>query len=246
MTYTPISFVGEPVFKATRLLWAGGPVRLHMQRFPGNFHFPDDQLAILAPREQDRLVSAVRPEKAHRAMRTRLQLRLMLADVLGERPGEIELVTDDEGRPGLHPRYGIARDSLDFSVSYEPQGFAVCLAHGHRVGVDIQRFSFRQKRNFDRLFGGPYTRKSITRLEVQELWTRMEAYGKMQGEGLGHGMQRLYRIAIDPARAEIPCRFYDLRFGLGTSVAVCLSGAPAQLAGVTLERIDPVMKQGAA
>lgn len=234
MTFSTHDFTGQAVFPAVSLKWAGGPAVLHMERFPSSYRFPEANLAVLAPRERQRLDRAVRPDKAHRALAARYRLRMMLAEVLNEAPEEIALVTDAEGRAGLDSRYGIARDELDFSVSYEPQGLAVCLAHRHRVGVDIQRFSHRQKDSFDKLFGGLRARKRETCLEIQEIWTRMEAYGKMQGEGLGHGLHRLYQIAIHPEKADIACNFFDFRFGLGTSIALCLSGrvkGPVCIAG---------------
>ncbi|MBO9463659.1 hypothetical protein J7443_00310 [Tropicibacter sp. R15_0] len=210
-----------------RLNWPGGPAQLHMQRLLSNYRLPSHMLDQLTKRDRQRLERSPRPDKTHRALAARVELRQMLGAVLNMPGPEIELVNDSEGRPGLHPRYGVPREALDFSISYGAFGFAVCITAGRRVGLDIERFSPKQADSFDKLFGSRQARRAKTHFIPQELWTRMEAYGKMQGEGLGYGMQKLFKIAMDPGAAPIPCHFLDFRMGVGVSASVCLSGPEA-------------------
>lgn len=225
MTLINTSFVGVEVPMPQPIHWKGGPARLYMQRLLNNYRLPEAELANLTSQEQNRLLRSPRADKTHRALAARVQLRKMLGEVLECAPLEVELQTDAEGRPGLHPRYMIPAQKIDFSVSYAPQGFVVAVSQGHRIGADIQKFNQKQKDSFGHIFGGFLARRHQTKMEPQALWTRMEAYGKMQGEGLGYGMQKLYQIALHPERANIPCQFYDIRFGVGTSLCLCLSGS---------------------
>lgn len=209
------------------LSWEGGLGQLTVTRTQTNFRLPAAQVSHLSVAERKRLLKSPRPEKTQRSLAARVSLRKMLGQVLDMAPVDVAFITDAEGRPGLCPSYGIGTDVLDFSVSYGPLGYGVCITKGRRVGIDVQRFSPKQRSSFDRLFGNHFTRRGVTRLEAQEIWTRMEAYGKMQGKGLGYGMQALYKIAIDPSTAPIACHFLDYRMGVGTSLCVCVSGPPA-------------------
>lgn len=227
MTLHTQDFLGTALPYPNVVHWPGGPAQLFMQRFPARFSLGADDIAQLLPDEKLRLTRSARQSKAHLGLAARLQLRRMLSDILACAPSDIILTNNPDGRPQLHPDHGIAALSLDFSISYTPQGFAICIAKDRRVGVDMQRFNTRQEDNFETLFGGYQQRRHSTTLRPQELWTRMEAYGKMQGEGLAHGLHRLYRIALKPQTADIGCHFIDFRYGSGISLSLCLSGAAA-------------------
>lgn len=225
MTVTQIAELERP--HSQTLFWPGGVGQLNVTSTPSNFRLPAQEVGHLSTAERKRLLKSPRPDKTQRSLAARVALRKMLGEVLHEAPAQVAFVTDAEGRPGLNPAYGIGTDLLDFSVSYGPQAYSVCVTKGRRVGVDIQRFSAKQRASFDRLFGCYFARRGVTRLEPQEIWTRMEAYGKMQGQGLGYGMQALYKIAINPSCAPIECHFLDYRLSMGTSLSVCLSGPPS-------------------
>lgn len=230
MTKISYDYVGFPIFgteEGPQIRWPGGVAQLCMRRFGPGYRLSEAELAALVPSEMARLKASHRPAKTHRGLAARLRLRRMLAAVLDCPAEEVRLHAGADGRPMLHPAHGTAAASLDFSISYVPQGFAVCLAQGRRVGVDLQGFTARQEANFETLFGGYWARRAVTRLEPHEIWARMEAYGKMQGEGLAHGLQKLYRIAIEPERGAIACQFRDFRFGQGIALSLCLSGPPA-------------------
>lgn len=220
---------GTPVGLPNIITWSGGSAQLHMQRLHTNFRFPEEELHHLSLEERLRLKTKTRVDKANRALAARLKLRKMLSEVLACQPNEIQFVTDAEGRPGLHPQHGIERSELDFSISYGPMGFAVAISHGQRVGLDIEHFAPSHQESFLQIFGDTMQERGIDNFRPQELWVRMEAYGKLQGEGLGYGMRKLFDIAIEPEKAPIPCKFFDFRFGLGTSGSVCLSGSPEEL-----------------
>lgn len=209
------------------LTWAGGLGQLKVVPIKSDFRLPVEDVCFLTTAERKRLLASPRPEKTQRSLAARVASRKMLGQVLQLEPEEIEFTVDAEGRPGLSPIYGLEAKSLDFSTSYGPQAYCVCLAKDRRVGIDIQRFTPKQRANFDHLFGSHISRREVTRLEPQQIWTRMEAYGKMEGRGLGYGMQALYKIALNPCLAPIECHFLDFRLGAGTSLCVCLSGATA-------------------
>jgi len=210
-----------------RLDWPGGLGQLCSIPTGSGFRLSAQEVGLLSAAERNRLLKNIRPEKTQRSLAARAKLRKMLGQILCLSPEQVAFVTDAEGRPGLDPRYNIGTDQLDFSVSYGPQGYCVGIARGRAIGVDLQRFSHKQKQSFDHLFGNNFARRNQTRLEPQQIWTRMEAYGKMQGQGLGYGMHALYKIAIDARTAPIPCHFLDYRLGAGTSLSVCISGPPA-------------------
>lgn len=227
MTLHSQDFLGTVLPLPSVVHWSGGLAQLSIRRFPAQFTLSATDLAKLLPDEKLRLARSTRKNKTQLGLAARLQLRQMLANLLVCAPSDIVLTNSPDGRPQLHSDHGAAALSLDFSISYTPQGFAICIANDRRVGVDLQRFNPRQESNFEALFGGYRQRRHATTFMPQEIWTRMEAYGKMQGEGLAHGMHRLYRIALRPQIADIGCHFIDFRFGSGISLSICLSGAAA-------------------
>ncbi len=227
MTLHSQDFLGTVLPLPSIVHWSGGLAQLFIRRFPAQFRLSEADLALLLPEEKLRLARSARKNKTELGLAARLHLRQMLSVVLDCAPSDIVLTNSPDGRPQLHSDHGAAALSLDFSISYTPQGLAICIANNRRVGVDLQRFNPRQEGNFETLFGSYRQRRHSTTLLPQEIWTRMEAYGKMQGEGLAHGMHRLYRIALQPQTADIGCHFIDFRFGLGISLSICLSGAAA-------------------
>lgn len=227
MTKISHDYVGFPVFgteEGPQIRWPGGVAQLCMRRFGPGYRLSEAEHAALTPDETARLRVSNRPAKTHRGLAARIRLRRMLGTVLGCQPEDVRLLSGADGKPVLHPAHGSAVRELDFSISYVPQGFAVCLAMGRRVGVDMQGFTLRQEANFEAIFGGYWTRRGSTGLEPHEIWARMEAYGKMQGDGLAHGLHKLYRIAIAPERDGVECQFRDFRFGRGIALSLCLSG----------------------
>ena len=225
--------VGGPIDLRAQVMPAAqgraGHARLAMRRFIGPFRLSAQERAALTPEEQARLAAATRPDKVHRALAARLQLRRMLGQDLGCAPQDVRFVSTPDGKPLLHPVHGAAARRpdvlLDFSASYTSEGYAVCVTRGVRVGVDLQGFTARQKQNFETLFGGSDQRRVQTTLAPHEIWTRMEAFGKLQGMGLAYGLQRLYRVAVDPRTADLPCRFTDIRFAQGVALSLCMTGS---------------------
>ena len=198
-------------------------LQLHIQELPQGYRLPQHDLEHLSRQERRRLEHSARADKSHRSMAAYVALRHMLSRVLACPADEIDLVLTQKGRPALHPRHGLAREELDFSISHCSCGFAVCLALRHYVGLDIETFSPRQTQSFNKLFAGRQGPGGHTRLTALELWTRMEAYGKMQGEGLGYGLTRLFRIANDPACAPIPCRFFGVYVDQHVTASICVT-----------------------
>lgn len=232
MTKMIQKFVGGPIDLIAPVNPAAqgsaGHARLAMRRFLGPLRLSAQETAALTSEERARLAAATRPDKVNRALSARLQLRRMLALDLGCAAGDVRFVSTPDGKLLLHPMHGMdalhPAERLDFSVSYTTEGYAVCVARGVRVGVDLQGFTPRQEKNFETPFGGYHVRRWHTNLAPHEIWTRMEAFGKMQGTGLAYGMHRLYRIAVDPLGAETPCHFTDIRFGRGVALSLCLTG----------------------
>lgn len=208
--------------------------RLAIRRFRGNFRMTPAEIDALLPDEHARLDASSRRDKTQRALLARLQLRYMLAQELNCAPQDVRFITTSDGKRLLHSQHDAKSAppgaQIDFSVTYGAEGYAVCVARGVRVGLDLQSFTPRQHYNFEQLFGGYTERRWRTSLSPVEIWTRMEAFGKMQGLGLAFGLRRLYEVAIKPENADCPCRFMDIRLGQGVSLTLCSSGRQRRVA----------------
>lgn len=203
--------------------------QLYVKKLNADYRLPHASLTHLSAEERGRLKQHPNPSKAHRSMAAWVKLRHILAEIIDCPPADVLFMRDKNGRPSLHPHHGIPRKQLDFSLGHCSYGFAVFLAFQYDVGVDIQQFSPRQNQCFNQIFGEAHIDEAKKQQAPQTLWTRMEAFGKMQGEGLGYGMKRLYNIAKNPSTAPIPCHFLNLYAEQNTSISICLSELPENL-----------------
>jgi 4'-phosphopantetheinyl transferase len=114
-------------------------------------------------------------------------LRRLLASQLGCLPGEVPIVTDDGGKPGLRS------PGLRFNASRSDGIALYATSWEMEVGVDIE--AIRIDADVDRLaarFFSPSERDALSALPEQErpsayfrCWTRKEAYVKGVGVGVG-------------------------------------------------------------
>jgi 4'-phosphopantetheinyl transferase len=182
---------------------------------------------VLTAIEREREQGYLRPEDRHRFLAGVALSRLVLAQVLGVEPAEIEIdrrcpdCDRPHGRPELpgHP-------DVDLSVSHSG-GWIVCaVARGVRVGVDLQQADAPVGPELADLALSPAERSEWRRRGSDpaffyRLWVAKEAVLKVRGVGLRVPMST---VVLDPhghTRAE---RVWPLTAPAGYSGAVAVRG----------------------
>lgn len=131
---------------------------------------------------------------------SRAALRRTLAGELSCHPADVRLITEANGRPALDQSHSTA---IDFNVSHSGRLAAVALAHGGRIGVDIEwHRGDRGIRELVPTVMGARERELLLSMESDDAfletfyacWTRKEAIVK----GIGIG------IAADLPSIDIP------------------------------------------
>ena len=132
----------------------------------------------------------------------RASLRWLLAQALGLSPASVAIERGANGRPQLAERNGI-----DFNVSHTANVALIGMAHGARVGVDVERD--------DRVIqANGLARRILTGREIADLpadgdalrrrilrlWTCKEALSKATGDAMGAPFRRL-DVTVEPALA---------------------------------------------
>jgi 4'-phosphopantetheinyl transferase len=160
---------------------------------------------LLSPEERQRADRYHRPLDRGRCLAARGWLRHLLARQLLCAPSEVQIVTDDLGKPG------IAGSSLCFSTA-RSQGIALyATSWGMEVGVDIEwvRPSVDVGGIAARFFTTAERRALASlppaeRLEASfRCWTRKEAYGKGIGAGLDFPLDTIDVWLGDGQAAEV-------------------------------------------
>lgn len=147
--------------------------------------------AILTPEEKAHYRSTWRDPKAYAlALRTRAELRRMLARETGLPPHKVPILCDAHGKPRCtHPE---AAD-LDFSISHTSECAIIALGEAAGVGVDVEEVIQGEPsdENLEIVFGEeefqawcalPTTEQR--RMAFTEAWTIKEAALKALGMGL--------------------------------------------------------------
>jgi 4'-phosphopantetheinyl transferase len=148
----------------------------------------------LAPAERARAARFGREALSQRYIAGRALLRWLLGRTLGLPPHAVPIVRGARGRPQLEHDAG-----LDFNVSHTQGVALIGIAHGRRIGVDIERA--------DRVVRADgLARKFLTAAEQATLaplpaaerrarflryWTCKEAMSKATGDGLSAPFRRL-------------------------------------------------------
>lgn len=147
--------------------------------------------AILTPEERAHYHSSWRNPKAYAlALRTRAELRRMLARETGLPPNKVPIVCDAHGKPRcLHPD---AAD-LDFSISHTDDCAIIALGEAAGVGVDVEEVIQEEPsdENLEIVFGEEEFRAWCAlptpdqrRMAFTQAWTIKEAALKAIGMGL--------------------------------------------------------------
>lgn len=186
---------------------------------------------ILSDDEILRAHRFVKEQDRKRYIVHRAGLRIILSRYLNENPRGVRILSDSRGKP--HLKIGLP---LEFSVSHS-EGLAlysVCFDGSTGVDVErirsdnvsswiIDRFFFEEDASHvRRLRGDAYSAAYFW------CWTRVEAYIKALGEGLGYIGEK---VTYDHSCWSI----YDLHPGLGYAGALAVSGGDHRIRCYDLE-----------
>ncbi len=147
--------------------------------------------AVLSAQESERLRRLDRTEVGGRWLVSRAVLREVLAAELGGAPADVRLTLGEHGRPQLdheaHP------SDLDFNLSHSGELALIAVAHGLRIGIDVERL--RNGRDPLRVAGRYFSPAEVAAVRAfpkpdrpdafLRYWTAKEALAK----GLGLGLQ---------------------------------------------------------
>ena len=143
--------------------------------------------AWLSPTEHARAARFGRESLRRRYIIGRGCLRWVLGRTLGMSAAAVPIVRGERGRPKLD---GI--DGIDFNISHTEDAALIGIAHGMRIGVDIERAD--REVNADglaRKFLAPAEQATLAPLAADErrarflrYWTCKEAMSKATGDGL--------------------------------------------------------------
>ncbi len=152
---------------------------------------------VLSPEERAHYHATWRHPKTYAlAVRTRAELRRMLARETGLAPQKVPIFYDAHGKPRCpHPE---ARD-LDFSVSHAGECAIIALGEAAGVGVDVEEVLDHEpsEENLEILFDEEEFREwarlspSARRLAFTHAWTIKEAVLKARGTGLDGDIHEL-------------------------------------------------------
>ncbi len=164
---------------------------------------PSDAM-ILSPEERVHYRTTFRNAKAHAlAVRTRAELRRMLARETGLPPHEVPIICDAHGKPRCpHPE---AVD-LDFSVSHTDDCAIIAFGEAAGVGVDVEEVLHEEPsdENLEIVFNEDEFRAwaaltpAARRVAFTQSWTVKEAALKALGTGL-YGDAHALTVRFDEA-----------------------------------------------
>lgn len=164
---------------------------------------PSDAM-ILTPEEKAHYHATLKSPKAHAlAVRTRAELRRMLARETGLPPHRVPIICDAHGKPRCtHP--GAA--DLDFSVSRADECAIIALGEAAGVGVDVEEVLEEEPSdenlaivfNEEELQEWAALSPTARRVAFTQAWTIKEAALKALGTGLD-GDTRELSVHFDPA-----------------------------------------------
>lgn len=148
-------------------------------------------LPLLDADERERAGRFVYPIDRAQFITRRAARRIILAEFLDIRPSELEIQTDQLGRP-LLPQSPTTR----FSCSARKNLALISIASGYRIGVDVEYLcvvpeapaivkSFFTHNEAEEFANVPDTSKDLAFLEF---WTAKEAYLKAIGTGLAQAL----------------------------------------------------------
>lgn len=138
--------------------------------------------------------------------RERILAWLLLGQAIEERFGytfaQLDVRRDGQGKP-----YSAAHPEVQFNISHCSTAYA-CIVGTVPVGIDVER-KFAPKDSLIRKVCHPEEFALLDRMEdelrvrqFRYLWSLKEAFVKMDGRGLGYGMDRANFAPLLPIQAE--------------------------------------------
>lgn len=196
--------------------------------------------AALSPDERARAARFARTIDRERYVAARGILREILGRYL-ERPGtEVRFRYASHGKPELEP--GPDDRPLQFNLSHAAGLGLVAVAHGRRVGVDIEHVdpTLIDERIPERFFSPREVaalRALPSALQGEAFfacWTRKEAYVKARGEGLSIPLDR-FDVALAPGKPAALLRTEDDPAEAGRWTLHALAPAPGYVGALAIE-----------
>jgi 4'-phosphopantetheinyl transferase len=135
-------------------------------------------------------------------------LRSILGHIAGVAPNEVVFRYGRRGKPEL----ASPAQDLQFNMSHSRDVVLVAVAHGRRVGVDIEHIDEPgDVRRITARFLSPRDRDAIEQLPADRqrdaflrCWTRKEAYMKARGDGISRPLDDFdVTPTSDPSRARL-------------------------------------------
>lgn len=155
---------------------------------------PDDaaierMAAMLSPEERAIATTFDSPDRRRSYIAAHAMLRSILGRMIGVAPNEVVFRYGYRGKPELA---GPATHNVQFNMSHSRDVVLVAVAHGRRVGVDIEHIDEPgDVRRIAARFLSPRDRDAIEQLPLERrregflrCWTRKEAYMKARGDGI--------------------------------------------------------------
>jgi len=208
-----------------------------------------DPWVLLDAAERDRAGRFHRPADASDYVHSHAMMRLVLGHYSGRPPGDLVYDFGPRGKPVLTPPSA----AIAFNLSHAGGLAALGVAHGRRVGIDIERI--RQETEVDaiagRFFAGPEQAAILSRKGAQRrreffrYWCLKEAFIKAEGVGLSLPLTDFtiapaddsgFQVTVaDPATVTGDWQVRVLSAPDGFQAALCTDGPIAELVdGLTL------------
>lgn len=141
------------------------------------------RLELLSAEEQEKAGRYPIAERRIVFVTARSVLRKLLAAKLGTSPEHVPIRIGERGKPYLE------NASVSFNVSHSGNWILIAIAEGREIGVDIEQIN--PKRPLERLADRFYHEEEKAELKARpstktffEIWTRKEAYLKLEGGGI--------------------------------------------------------------
>jgi 4'-phosphopantetheinyl transferase len=154
------------------------------------------QLSWLSTSEHAKMARLKSSLDRRRYLASRIFTRRLLSNLTGIVPEDLEIITDKCGKPRLNLPTVVGRLSseplLGFNVSHSENFLGIAVALGVEVGIDIEVVNpdldvlATSRACLDHLDVDKVRRASQNerRFVFYRLWTRREAFAKMQGHGV--------------------------------------------------------------
>lgn len=174
---------------------------------------PDDaalerMAALLSPEERAIAAGFDSPDRRRSYIAAHALLRSILGRMAGVAPNALVFRYGGRGKPELA---GPPPHNLQFNMSHSRDVVLVAVAHGRRVGVDIEHIDEPgDVRRIAARFLSPRDRDAIEQLPPDRqregflrCWTRKEAYMKARGDGISRPLDD-FDVSLSPGAARAP------------------------------------------